>query len=288
MLRSDAAGNALGAHRLKRVMRYASLAVALAVAGCATKDDMDDLALDDTPAEVMFNEALALRASGDSKAAVKKFNELDRVYPYSEFARKSLINLAYLNFKMGKYPEAISAAERFSTLYPGNKDSAYALFIIGESYFRQMPDVGRDQAVTAKALEKMREVVQRYPDSEYTKQARQRIRATEDQLAGKEMEVGRYYLARRNYLASINRFKTVVTNYQTTRHVEEALYRLTESYYALGVTNEAQTAAAVLGHNFPQSEWYQQAFSLLKKGGLVPEESKGSWLSRAFGDMKLL
>lgn len=134
----------------------------------------------------------------------------------------------------------------------------------------------------------MREVVQRYPDSEYTKQARQRIRATEDQLAGKEMEVGRYYLARRNYLASINRFKVVVTNYQTTRHVEEALYRLTESYYALGVTNEAQTAAAVLGHNFPQSQWYQDAYSLLKKGGLEPRENKGSWLSRAFGNMKIL
>lgn len=288
MLRSDAAGNALGADRLKRVIRYASLALALVVAGCATKDDVDDLALDDTPAEVMFNEALALRASGDISGAAKKFYELDRVYPYSEFARKSLINIAYLNFKMGKYPEAVAAAERFTTLYPGNKDSAYALFIIGESYFRQIPDVGRDQAVTAKALDAMREVVQRYPDSEYTKQARQRIRATEDQLAGKEMEVGRYYLARKNYLASINRFKVVVTNYQTTRHVEEALYRLTESYYALGVTNEAQTAAAVLGHNFPQSQWYQDAYSLLKKGGLEPRENKGSWLSRAFGNMKIL
>jgi outer membrane protein assembly factor BamD len=288
LLRSDAAGTALGANRLKRAIRYTSLALALVIAGCATKDDVDDLALDDTPAEVMFNEALALRASGDTQAAAKKFYELDRIYPYSEFARKSLINIAYLNFKMGKYPEAISAAERFTSLYPGNKDSAYALYIIGESYFRQIPDVGRDQAVTAKALEAMREVVQRYPDSEYTKQARQRIRATEDQLAGKEMEVGRYYLARRNYLASINRFKTVVSNYQTTRHVEEALYRLTESYYALGVTNEAQTAAAVLGHNFPQSQWYKDAFSLLKKGGLEPHENKGSWLSRAFGDMKLL
>ncbi|KZL21479.1 Outer membrane protein assembly factor BamD precursor [Pseudovibrio axinellae] len=288
MLRSDAAGNALGAGRLKRMIRYTSLAVALVVAGCATKDDVDDLALDETPAEVMFNEALALRAAGDVEDAANKFSELDRVYPYSEFARKSLINIAYLNFKMGNHSEAIAAAERFTTLYPGNEDSAYALFIIGESYFRQIPDVGRDQAVTGKALQAMREVIQRYPDSEYTKQARQRVRATEDQLAGKEMEVGRYYLTRRNYLASINRFKVVVTNYQTTRHVEEALYRLTESYYALGVVNEAQTAAAVLGHNFPQSEWYQDAYSLLQKGGLEPQESKGSWLSRAFGNMKLL
>ncbi len=288
MLSSDADGTVLGADRLKRVIRYTSLALALVVAGCATKDDVDDLALDETPAELMFNEALALRASGDVKTAEEKFTELDRIYPYSEFARKSLINIAYLNFRMGKYPEAIAAAERFTSLYPGNKDSAYALFIIGESYFKQIPDVGRDQAVTSKALDAMREVVQRYPDSEYTKQARQRIRATEDQLAGKEMEVGRYYLARRNYLASINRFKIVVSNYQTTRHVEEALYRLTESYYALGVTNEAQTAAAVLGHNFPQSQWYKDAFSLLKKGGLEPQENKGSWLSKAFGDMKLL
>lgn len=288
MLRSDAARNALGTNRLGKVIRYASLAVVLVVAGCAAKDDIDQLALDDTPAEVMFNQALALRATGDVKGAEKKFTELDRVYPYSEFARKSLINIAYLNFRMAKYPEAISAASRFTSLYPGNKDSAYALFIIGESYYRQIPDVGRDQAVTGKALQAMRELIQRYPDSEYTKQARQRIRATEDQLAGKELEVGRYYLTRKNYLASINRFKTVVTNYQTTRHVEEALYRLTESYYALGVVNEAQTAAAVLGHNFPQSEWYNDAYSLLKKGGLEPKAGNGSWLTNVFGDMKLL
>lgn len=288
MLRSDAARKAVGDTRLGKMIKYSSLAVALVLAGCATKDDVDELALEDTPAEVMFNQGLALRAAGDIAGAEKKFSELDRVYPYSEFARKSLINIAYLNFRMGKYPESVAAADRFATLYPGNKDTAYALFLKGESYFRQMPDVARDQTATAKALQSMREVVQRYPESEYANQARQRIRATEDQLAGKEMEVGRYYLAKRNYLASINRFKTVVTNYQTTRHVEEALYRLTESYFALGVVNEAQTAAAVLGHNFPQSDWYEDAYNLLQKGGLEPKESSGSWLSKAFGNMKLL
>ncbi|MDD7910328.1 outer membrane protein assembly factor BamD [Pseudovibrio exalbescens] len=283
----DAQGNS-ARKGLGKTVRFLSLAIALAVAGCASQEKVDEYAFGDTPAELMFNQGLALRAEGKLKDAEKKFSELDRVYPYSEYARKALINIAYLNFTMSKYPEAIAAADRFVTLYPGNEDAAYALFLIGESYYRQIPDVGRDQRSTQRALKAFDEVVQRFPDSEYANQARQRIRVAHDQLAGKEMEVGRYYLQRRQYLASINRFKVVVLNYQTTRHVEEALFRLVESYYALGVVKEAQTAAAVLGHNFPESQWYRDAYSLLQKGGYEPNENESSWISRAFGDIKLL
>ncbi|MTI19152.1 outer membrane protein assembly factor BamD [Rhodobacteraceae bacterium RKSG542] len=268
--------------RLAKAVRFSVLAGVLAVAGCASKD-VDEMAFEDTPAELLYNQGLALRASGDLKGAASKFGELDKVYPYSEYARKSLINIAYLNFAMGRYPETVSAAKRFVTLYPGSEDAAYALYLIGESHFAQIPDIGRDQKSAEQALAAMQEVIQRYPDSDYANEARKKIRMAEDQLAGKEMEVGRYYLTRRNYLASINRYKVVVTNYQTTRHIEEALYRLAESYYALGVVPEAQTAAAVLGHNFPQSSWYKDAYKLLAKGGYEPQENSSSWISKAFG-----
>lgn len=237
---------------------------------------------------MLFNEGLALRNDGRLRDAGEKFSEIDKRYPYSEYAKKSLINLAYINFTLGRYPETIAAGRRFTTLYPNDPDAAYALYLIGQSYFRQMPDVTRDQQTTERALAAFAELVQRFPDSEYTNDARARIRAADDQLAGKEMEVGRYYLKRRNYVAAINRFKMVVINYQTTRHVEEALFRLTESYYALGVTREAQTAAAVLGHNFPDSEWYKNAYSLLKEGGYSPSEDSGSWISRAFKGINVL
>ncbi|ADZ69783.1 outer membrane protein assembly factor BamD [Polymorphum gilvum] len=268
------------------LLRSLVLVSALALGACAS--DKDDLALDDTPAEVLFNEGLALRNAGRLSDAGKKFSELDKLYPYSEYARKSLINLAFINFSLGRYPEAIAASERFTTLYPGSEDSAYALYIIGQSYFRQIPDVTRDQEQTEKALSALNELIRRYPDSEYTADAKSKVLVAYDQLAGKEMQVGRYYLDRRNYIAAINRFKMVVINYQTTRHVEEALFRLTESYYALGVVNEAQTAAAVLGHNYPDSRWYKDAFALLKKGGYEPSENRGSWISRAFNSVKIL
>ena len=155
------------------------------------------------------------------------------------------------------------------TLFPATDDAAYAQYLIGESYFRQIPDVTRDQDLSQKAMEAMGAVIQKYPDSEYADDARKKIEMARDQIAGKEMQIGRYYLERREYLAAVNRFKTVVQDYQTTRHVEEALHRLTESYLALGIVPEAQTAAAVLGHNFPDSEWYQDSYRLLSKGGLA-------------------
>jgi outer membrane protein assembly factor BamD len=189
---------------------------------------------------------------------------------------------AFLNFRRGRYQDAINDAQRYVTLFPASEDAAYAQYLIGESYFRQIPDVTRDQDLAIKAMDAMGEVVRKHPDSEYAADARSKIEVARDQLAGKEMQIGRYYLERREYLAAVNRFKAVVEEYQTTRHVEEALHRLTESYLALGILPEAQTAAAMLGHNFPDSEWYRDSYQLLAKGGLAPEENEGSWISRAF------
>ncbi len=267
------------------ILKVALLTFAVGLAACSSKDDLDDLELNDTPPEVLYNEGLSLRVQGRLRQANDKFEQLDRLYPYSEFAKKSLVNMAYVNFSRGKYPEAISAANRFLTLYPGNDDAAYALYIIGQSYFRQMPDITRDQEATEKAASAFQELLQRYPESEYASDAEAKLRVAADQLAGKEMQIGRYYLEKRSYVAAINRFKVVVLRYQTTRHVEEALFRLTESYYALGVVNEAQTAAAVLGHNFPDTDWYKDAYSLLSKGGYEPSENRGSWISKAFKGM---
>jgi len=172
------------------------------------------------------------------------------------------------------------------TLHPGSADAPYAQFLIGSAYYEQIPDVTRDQARTEKAIAALEEVSRKYPDSEYAQNAKRKIEVARDQLAGKEMDTGRYYLKRKDFTGAINRFKIVVTQYQTTRHVEEALMRLSEAYLSLGVASEAQTAAAVLGHNFPDSPWYSDAYRLVRSGGLEPTENKASWISRAFANIK--
>jgi len=189
---------------------------------------------------------------------------------------------AYSYYQAGAYDECVSAAQRYITLHPGSADAAYAQYLIGSSNFDEIPDITRDQARTEKALGTLEEVSRKYPSSEYAASAKQKIEVARDQLAGKEMQIGRYYLEKKDYTGAINRFKVVVTRYQTTRHVEEALMRLAESYMALGIVEEAQTAAAVLGHNFPDSVWYKHAYTLVKTGGGEPTENQGSWISRAF------
>lgn len=242
----------------------------------------------DEPADKLYNEGVfLLDRRRDYKEAAKKFEEVERQHPYSDWARKSLIMTAYAHYEAREYDEAISAARRYVTLHPGSPDAAYAQFIIGSAYYDQIPDTTRDQGRTEKAIAALEEVTRKYPDSEYSQNAKQKIEVARDQLAGKEMDVGRFYMQRKDFTGAINRFKIVVTQYQTTRHVEEALMRLTESYMALGVTAEAQTAAAVLGHNFPDSRWYADAYRLVKSNGLEPSENKGSWISRAFTDIPL-
>jgi outer membrane protein assembly factor BamD len=271
-----------GRARLARATAMLLLAASLGGCGSFNFFANKDIAPDE-PADRLYNEGLyALNVNKNPKNAAKKFEEVDRQHPYSEWARKSLIMSAYAYYSAGEYDECVGTAKRYITLHPGSPDAAYAQFLIGSSYYDEIPDITRDQTRTEKALAALDEVIRKYPTSQYAESARQKIQMARDQLAGKEMQIGRYYLKRKDYTGAINRFKVVITKYQTTRHVEEALERLTEADMALGITGEAQTAAAVLGHNFPDSPWYKHAYTLVKSGGLEPSENKGSWISKAF------
>ena len=272
-----------GLERCGRVLAcVATLVLAgVTLGGCSLFDK--DVVLPEEPADKLYNEGLYLLNNKKSpKDAAKKFEEVDRQHPYSEWARKALIMSAYAYYESGNYDDCINSARRYVTLHPGSPDAAYAQFLIGSSYFDQIPEISRDQERAEKAVQTLDEVVRKYPNSEYAVAAKRKIEMARDQLAGKEMEIGRYNLTQRNYIGAINRFKIVVTRYQTTRHVEEALLRLTEAYMALGIIDEAQTSAAVLGHNFPDSRWYKDAYALMQSKGLEPSENKGSWISRAF------
>ena len=266
--------------------RLAALAlVVVALGGCSLFDK--DVPLPDEPADKLYNEGLyLLNTKKDAKAAAKKFEEVDRQHPYSEWARKSLIMSAFAYYEAGSFDDCINSARRYVTLHPGSPDTAYAQFLIGSSFFDQIPEISRDQDRTEKAVQSLEEVVRKYPTSEYAVAAKKKIEIARDQLAGKEMDIGRQLLTSRNYTGAINRFKVVVTQYQTTRHVEEALLRLTEAYMSLGIVDEAQTSAAVLGHNFPESRWYKDAYALMQSRGVEPNESKGSWISQAFAQLK--
>lgn len=256
--------------------------LAFALAGCSYFDKESELAFEDEPVGKLYNEALDLLGGSKWKAAAEKFEAVERQHPYSPWARKAIVMAAFAYYQSGRYDDSINAAERYLALYPGSEDAPYAQFLIAQSYYDQIPDVTRDQQQTQRALEALREVARRYPDTDYARDARRKVQEAHDQLAGKEMEIGRYYLRQKNYVAALNRFKVVVKDYQTSAHIEEALMRLTEVYMAVGITSEAQTATAILGHNYPTSPWYKDAYTLLKSGGLEPREDKGSWLSRVW------
>ena len=268
--------------------------IAGALAGCDTVSSITSMNPFDTsekykmeltpevPAEKLYNEGLSKLQNKDYEGAAKRFTDLDKQHPFSTFAKRGMVMTAFAHYEGKQYDEAITASRRYLKLHPSTPDAAYAQYLLGMSYYNQIPDVTRDQERSEKALVALQELVDRYPKSEYVTDAKFKITVARDQVAGREMEVGRYYLNKRNYAGAINRFRDVVSKYQTTRHAEEALLRLTESYLALGVTGEAQTAGAVLGHNFPDSPWYKEAFALLKNGGLQPLEDRGSWISRAF------
>lgn len=259
-----------------------ALLMACTLAACSTTSIDATQALNPDPPTKMFADGDALMSRGKFEDAAAKFESLDREHPYSPEARRAIVMSAYAYYRAGKTPEAIASAERYVALHPGTKEAPLAHHIIASSYFDDIKGANRDQTATRKALEQLKILKTRYPDSEYSINADNRIRLAENNLAASEMEVGRYYLKQHNYVAAINRFKTVVSDYQTTAHVEEALARLTESYMALGITNEAQNAAAVLGHNYPDSKWYKDSYALLQSGGLAPREDGDSWLSKAW------
>src|ERR1700748_3862201 len=273
-----------------RRLRLAAALIMLAIplSGCGTgalwdKFTKKDDTFVDQPPDKLYNEGLYLmNEKKDVKEANKKFEEVDREHPYSDWARKSLLMSAYASYQSADYDGCIGAATRYVTLHPGSPDAAYAQYLIAASHYDQIPDISRDQGRTEKAMAALEEVIRKYPTSEYAVSAKAKMEGARDQLAGKEMEIGRYNLEKRNFTGAINRFKTVVTQYQTTRLAEEALERLTEAYMALGIVGEAQTAAAVLGHNFPDSKWYKDAYNIVKSGGSEPTENQGSWISRAF------
>ncbi|MGE0563687.1 MAG: outer membrane protein assembly factor BamD [Pseudolabrys sp.] len=276
-------------HRKFRPSRWLSPFVALALLtalpACSSIGTFfgKEAVVPDEPADKLYNEGLfLLNSRKDARGAAKKFEEVDRQHPYSDWARKSLIMSAYAYYEAREYEESINAAKRYVTLHPGSSDAAYAQYLIASAYFDEIPDITRDQSRTEKALTALDEVARKYPDSEYAVTAKRKAQVARDNLAGKEMDVGRYYLKRKDFSGAINRFKVVVTQYQTTRHVEEALMRLAECYMALGIVAEAQTAAAVLGHNFPDSRWYKDAYTLVRSGGAEPRENEGSWISKAF------
>lgn len=255
----------------------ALIAAVLLISGCESNDEPEYV---ERSVEELYNQAMDQLLAGSAAEAAKNFDEVERQHPYSVWARKAQLMAAYAYYQVNEYDEAILAAERFLQLHPGNKDAPYAHYLIAISYYEQIADVGRDQKITQQALKALDDVVDRYPGSEYARDARLKIDLASDHLAGKEMEIGRYYLKRAEYAAAINRFRSVIEGYQTTTHVPEALHRLTEAYLALGVTSEAQTAAAVLGYNYPGSRWYQDSYALLTGENLEPSEDQDSWISR--------
>lgn len=269
---------------VKSGARFLGLAVLAAVlAACGGQQERP---LDSYTAEEIFKQGeLALANERRPDGAIRYFQEVERLYPYSEFAKRALIMQAYSLHKAKKYEEARAAAQRYLDFYPGDEDAPYALYLMALSYYDQIDDVGRDQGVTFQALQGMRDVIETYPDSDYARSAMLKFELAFDHLAAKEMEIGRYYLKRGNYTAAINRFRTVVQDFQTTTHTAEALHRLVEAYLALGFTQEAQTAGAILGYNYQSSPFYDDSFRLLKGRGLNPEAVGDSWLRSVYRQM---
>jgi outer membrane protein assembly factor BamD len=246
------------------------------------EDKYETKAIVDPPANQLYQKGITNLEKRDYETSAKSFTTLEKAYPYSAYQRKGLVMATYSQYQNKSYDDAIGSAKRYLGLYPNSVDTPYVTYLEGMSYYDQIPDVNHDLDRAAKAIDIFQIIVTKYPTSEYATDARYKISVAKDQLAGKEMNVGRYYLNRGEYTAAINRFRTVLAKYQTTPQAEEALERLTEAYLAMGLPQEAQTAAAVLGHNYPESPWYKQAYSLLQTGGLSPSEDKGSWISRTF------
>jgi outer membrane protein assembly factor BamD len=279
------------AARLKLVACALLLGFALGLSGCSIFGGKDDETNNANKDAANYKERTVEQIYADGWRAISvsnweqcstQFNEVDRQHPYSVWARRAMLISAFCSYQANAYTAAISTADQYISLHPGSQEVAYAFYIKAISLYEQIVDVGRDQSNTEGALVALQDVVQRFPDTEYARDATLKIDLTNDHLAGKEMAVGRYYLSRGDFIGAINRFRTVVDQYQTTPQIAEALERLTESYYSLGLDHEAQTAAAVLGKNYPGSGWYKSAYNILQGRHLKPEEDKRSWISQAF------
>jgi len=273
---------------MKKTARIALVSLAMAFAGAAVtacqsdKDiDITKLGFENEPPELLYNQGLANMKAGNIAEASRKFDSIDRQHPFTEWGRKGLVMSTFSKYRLGRNEDAIATGNRYLKQYPNSEDSAYVQYLVGLSYSKQIADVTQDQKAAAQTIDAMSRVINEYPDSEYVEDAQAKIRFARDQLAGKEMQVGRYYLERKEYLAAIKRFRVVVEQYSNTNQVEEALARLVEAYYSMGIVEEAQTAAAILGRNYPDSQWYADSYKLLQTGGIEPRENRGSWISRA-------
>jgi len=248
--------------------------------GCSNTAEVGSDEIENYSAKQIFDRAEFEMARSKPMDAIAFFSDVERLYPYSEWAKRSVIMQAFANHKAKQYEEARDAAERYIEYYPSDEDSAYAQYIIALSYYDQIEDVGRDQQVTAKALEAFKTLMVNYPNSEYVKAAELKFDLAFDHLAGKEMEVGRYYLKRQQFPAAINRFRIVVEEYQTSSYTAEALHRLVEAYLSMGLVEEAQSAGAILGYNYQATAWYQRTYSLLKNENLSPAAKGTGWLRK--------
>jgi len=256
--------------------------LALTVAACSNRVQ-DNESLEGFSAEEIFQRGeYVLENNRRADPALRYFREIERLYPYTDWARRSIVMQAYALHREGRYDEARATAQRFLDQYPGDPDAAWAAYIVALTYYDQIEDVGRDQGLTFQALRHLRYVIEQYPNTEYARSAVLKFDLAFDRLAAKEMEIGRYYLARGNYAAAVNRFRAVVEDYQTTTHTPEALHRLVESYLALGLREEAQTAGAILGHNFQSSPFYEDSYRLLTEAGLTSDAAGENWLREIY------
>jgi len=254
--------------KMKQVWNYFGLIfLAALISGCAMGVQKETYL--EEPLEDIYNSAIDLMESGKYTKSTERFDEVERQHPYSVWATKAQLMAAYSYYQANRYDDAIVALDRFVQLHPANKDVSYALYLKALSYYEQISDVARDQKMTQLALMSLRALIRRFPGSKYSRDAKLKLDLTYDHLAGKEMEIGRYYHKKNQYLAAINRFRTVVKKYQTTTHIPEALHRLTEGYYALGLLEEARKTAAVLGHNYPGSEWYINSYELMENKKII-------------------
>ncbi|MDP2779868.1 MULTISPECIES: outer membrane protein assembly factor BamD [Devosia] len=263
-----------------RAARFLTIAlVAVVLAGCSLFGPSKVKDEPIIPAQTLYQKALDDMDRQYYATAIKSLQQLDRQHPRDPLTEKSKLMQVFANYRANKLDDAILAADRYLAVYPNGKDAPYVMYLKANSYFAQIKDITRDQQLSADAIDTYRLLISNYPKSDYAEDAREKLLVAYDQLAGKEMSVGRYYLGNGQYTAAINRFRVVVETWQTSTHIEEALYRLTEAYLLLGLTNEAMTSAAVLGHNYPNSSWYQKAFALLGKQGLAPTVNSGSWMA---------
>ena len=258
--------------RLKSPLVLVLMAASISLGACQTDKAKRELAYVERPVEVLYNTAAKELDTRDYEDAIQLFNEVERQHPYSEWARRSTLMSAFAAYQSRRYDEAVDTARRYISLNPGGDEAAYAYYLVATSYFEQIVDVGRDQRTTELAKASLDELLRRFPTTEYAKDAQLKMDMVDDQLAGKEMEIGRFYLRRQEHLPAINRFRKVVTDFDTTTHTPEALYRLVEAYMSVGLKGEALAAAAVLGYNHPDSEWYKTAYGIMDEEGLDPDQ----------------